>query len=291
MDAVPELPLKVVLFALQHRGPVHDVFMLLQFATLLATGGNTAKALMLFSTLLRLESERPVQIAIIKRCLLHCWTKPNHVNGHSSPDQVRRFSDSSRGILASSMLVSAGELDGEVSLPTSSGNCLGTKAPMALSCLQSSFWDVELVARFILDQQGLSAAEFLHILRGLGVPRGELLSLCSTLLSLVADGQGGCKQVKASAALDIIPYMTELMAESLRVELTTKRPKGTEGDSVLPQDRRLGFSLRGCRSIWHRLRRGQKLALAGTLFGAALPCRIGKVVLAIPMLWMISCQK
>jgi hypothetical protein len=291
VDGVPELPLKVVLFALQHRGPVHDVFMLLQFATLLATSGSIEKALVLFSTLLRLESERPVQIAIIKRCLLYCWARPNHGSGQSSPDQRGSLSESC-GVFASSVLVSTVDPDGEVSLPDGS-NVPGKKATIALSdgCLHSLYWDVDAVARFVLEQQGLSPATFLHILRGLGVPRSELLNLCSMLLSLVADGQGGCKQLKASAALDVIPYMTELLAESLRIELTAKQSMGNETAAVTPHDKSLMISVGTGQPPWRQLRRAQKLALAATLLGAILPCRIGKLVLAAPMLWIITCQR
>ena len=75
LDAVPLLSAAVLAFARQHRGAVHDVFVLMHFGTSLAEAGHVDSALAVFATILHLERERGVQIAVVKRCLSMCWTE------------------------------------------------------------------------------------------------------------------------------------------------------------------------------------------------------------------------
>eukprot|EP00892_Ulva_mutabilis_P004001 jgi/Ulvmu1/1973/UM012_0135.1 len=168
LDTVPQLPPNIVDFAQQHRGAMHDVFLLINFATALAVSGNTTDALALFANLIRLEPTRPVQTAVIKRCLTHCWAPPV---APAVPAAAQRVD--SRG---SSGGESAAAAAAAVAVAAAAAAAAAPAAPPQ-RC------SVPAVLRFIRTQAGLRAADFVAILEDLGVPRKDLISICQGLLS------------------------------------------------------------------------------------------------------------
>ena len=130
---------------------MHDVFLLINFATALAVTGDTSHALALFANLLRLEPTRPVQTAVIKRCLIHCWP--------AAPAAVHHTDSLGSGNSEAAAAAAA-----------------APQPPPQLRC------DVPAVLRFIRVQAGLRAADFVAILEELGVPRKDLITICQGLL-------------------------------------------------------------------------------------------------------------
>lgn len=137
---------------------MHDVFLLINFATALALAGDTTHALALFANLLRLEPDRPVQTAVIKRCLLHCWPPP-------PPDPAAAAADGGGGEAATAAAASA------------TAAAAAAASPLQQRC------DVAAVLRFIGAQAGLRAADFVAVLEELGVPRRDLITICQGLLT------------------------------------------------------------------------------------------------------------
>ena len=288
---MPELPAKVVVFALQHRGAVHDVFVLLHFATCLATSGHRDPALVLFSTLLRLERERPVQIAIVKRCLLHCWCVRGAGGAFDPPGEA--LAPLEAGALSIKRARGSGE-HADAAEAAARGAAGATTG-------RGAYWDVTAVADFVAAQQGLPPAEFLQILRGLCVPGPQLVRLCAALLRCASDSRGGgCGDAPAAlapaAALGVVPFMVDAVADELRKEVaaavvsSAAGAPDTEGRRVALDRASRSCATPGAGQARRCGGAGRACAAAGALIGALLPFRAGRIASAVPVLWLLLQQ-
>lgn len=190
LESVPHLSPKIVTFALQHRSSMHDIFLLIQFATDLANSGNKSGALSLFGNLLRLWTGKLDQIAIIKRCLNFCWLKasetdrsasastPGLRNPHHQPSQAE-----SRQASVDGHMHAAGQA---MQSPGSLQQCASSMQSCAIDSAQSLAepqYDIPAILEFMQHQRGLRATEFVEVLANLGVPRQQLIQVCKGVLA------------------------------------------------------------------------------------------------------------
>jgi hypothetical protein len=155
LDSVPDLSPKIVNFALQHRSGMHDIFLLIQFATDLANSGNKSGALALFSNLLRLWTGKLDQTAVIKRCLAFCWLEVDSAPPAAVPAAQPAHT-------------------APVARDQSTAACKAGSEPQ---------YDIAAILEFIRLQKGLRAPEFVTVLANLGVPRGQLIQICKGILT------------------------------------------------------------------------------------------------------------
>lgn len=187
---------------------MHDVFLLINFATALALAGDTAHALALFANLLRLEPDRPVQTAVIKRCLLHCWPPP-------TPDPAAAAADSAGGEAATATAAAP--------------PAAAAASPPQQRC------DVAAVLRFISAQAGLRAADFVAVLEELGVPRRDLITICQGLLAHAQAPPASAAAQPAPLPNTAVPGLERQRSSALTTPPTTDAtPAATPGNAALP---------------------------------------------------------
>jgi hypothetical protein len=279
----------VVGFALQHRGQVHDVFILMQFATALAESGRVAEALNLFSTMLRLEHDRPTQRAVIKRCLDHCWgtdwgdSRTTAWRPAQSAGMQKAWSVSldERASAALRKDVRCGDIRGGSGRASAQG-----PLHVRFAGVPRSSWAVR-VAPFVRKQhaQRLLASEFVGVLEGYGVPHGELLALCAELLSPQAQASASGAQAVQQSMLAIVPTMMQLLADALADELsgaTTHAPPCQLCAGVKGKGGAAGVGKRRSRPI------GSTIALATSLLGLVAPPRLGRVLSTGVAIWLVG---
>jgi hypothetical protein len=291
LDSVPGLTANVVAFAVQHRGQVHDIFILMQFATSMAQVGRVTQALNLFGSVLRLERERPVQIAVLKRCLEYCWRADRHETGASKHGSGVDFCQRDRALGPSQRVEQrapdkAGAREGQVEAMERHRTWDVTD-----ELAGNSGWSAVNVAQFVEAQQGLEASDFVQILGGLGVPRTALLDLCKELIAPSAGrarGGGVDDQQQMQASLGLVPMMFDLLAEGL---------VGPGDASVCGQ---LGGmpSSQGLQDKWrpklqrdpirYRLLARKILAFGGLLAGLVVPGAAGRMLSTAPVIWLVS---
>lgn len=192
LDSVPDLSPKIVTFALQHRSSMHDIFLLIQFATDLATSGNKAGALSLFSNLLRLWTGKLDQTAIIKRCLNFCWLKSDSDPASSVNTPSLRHPGSHHQLSQAESRGASG--DGQQHGTPQATHKAGSMQQGARNKHSESTADtppepaynIASMLEFMQHQRGLCAAEFVAVLANLGVPRAELIQVCKGVLALHA---------------------------------------------------------------------------------------------------------
>lgn len=195
----------------------------MQFATSLATAGRTTQALTLFASMLRLETDRPTQQAVLRRCLDHCWGTDWSLPGRSAaaapPLQGARkaWSISLDDRAPAKQLRTRGQLQGTgvPCVPPRRSERHGGGASLRFGRGAASEWVVQ-VARFGRMQRGMPLSDFVWELQSLGVPYEPLLGLCAELLlplesSISADSPASMGQCASS----LLPCMLQLLADAL----------------------------------------------------------------------------
>ena len=293
---MPSLPVKVVSFALSHRSQVHDVFILMQFATSLAEAGQPADALTLFATLLRIERDKPVQRAVIKRCLEHCWGTCWDA-GQGGSATLNSFAEAATKAerKSGSRLYASADTMRSRDMQDSALSVSGARGDALPGCGERSSWAV-CVAQFVRVQQGMSSSEFVDVLQGMGVPRRELLAVCAELLD-PSEGASAAERDQsdrsiAAATFALVPAMLQLHAAQLIQDLAVARDAPRSGqtaarapDANAPWSRGSGAA---SRPGWWQARGGKALAIGSSVLGLLAPGFPGRLLSSGTVVWLAA---
>jgi hypothetical protein len=202
LSSVPNLSPKIVAFALQHRSSIHDIFLLIQFATDLASSGDKVGALSLFGNLLRLWTGKLDQTAVLKRCLNFCWlespegdplpTNPSRVGGGSNVTPNYQPTQAET-------LGAAGDSNPDHVQHSAAGSRQQSGAFDSAALPAKPVYNVPAILEFMQHQRGLRASQFVAILTNLGVSRKQLIQVCKGVLLRHASDSDAVLQGESNA--------------------------------------------------------------------------------------------
>lgn len=171
---------------------MHDIFLLIQFATDLANSANKSGALSLFGNLLRLWNGKLDQTAIIKRCLNFCWLETSDSDSTASTNTpgLRNTTPNHQPSQAECRGASADGYQNGASqgmhTPGSVQHGASNKQSATIDSVAAPgepLYNIPAILQFMQHQRGLRATEFVAVLANLGVPRTQLISVCKGVLA------------------------------------------------------------------------------------------------------------